>query len=117
MKRPLLEAEKNYLKCAVLITLVGCGLWAMNNKTAGIICIVIGVLFAATAIVMYMTSDHEAAKKIIQSSKDRQANNKNAVESKKKVEKKENKKEEKVTEKSADLDNEKSEETSETAGE
>lgn len=114
MKRPLLEAEKNYLKCAVLIILVGCGLWAMNNKTAGIICIVIGVLFAATAVVMYITSDHEAAKKIIQSSKDRQANNKNAVESKKNAEKKESKKEEKAAEKSTHSDNEKSEEKSET---
>ncbi len=68
MKRPLLESEKNYLKCAVLIILVGCGLWAMGKQTEAIICIVLGVLFAASAIAMYLTSDHEAAKKVIEKS-------------------------------------------------
>lgn len=69
MKRPLLESEKNYLKCAVLIILVGCGLWAMGKQTEAIICIVLGVLFAASAVAMYVTSDHEAAKKVIEKSK------------------------------------------------
>ncbi len=89
MKRPLLESEKNYLKCAVLIILVGCGLWAMGKQTEAIICIVLGVLFAASAIAMYLTSDHEAAKKVIEKSKSnkptKEEKKKDKIESKEEV--------------------------------
>ena len=61
----------------------------MGKQTEAIICIVLGVLFAASAIAMYLTSDHEAAKKVIEKSKSnkptKEEKKKDKIESKEEV--------------------------------
>ena len=51
MKRPLLETEKNFLVCAVLMLIAGIGLIMMGENTFGIGTIVLGVVFAICAVV------------------------------------------------------------------
>lgn len=51
MKRPLLETEKNFLKCAGLMLVAGIGLVMMGENTFGIGTIVLGVVFAICAVV------------------------------------------------------------------
>ncbi len=51
MKRPLLETEKNFLVCAVLMLIAGIGLIAMGENNFGIGTIVLGVVFAICAVV------------------------------------------------------------------
>lgn len=63
MKRPLFEAEKNFITCAILMIIVGIGMIAMNKTNMGIICIVVGVTFFATAVHMYMTNDNRPPEK------------------------------------------------------
>ena len=52
MKRPLLETEKNFLQCAVIMLLVGLSMIALGKSTWGIICIVIAVVFVGIAMSM-----------------------------------------------------------------
>lgn len=51
MKRPLLETEKNFLKCAGLMLVAGIGLVVMGENSIGIGTIVLGVVFAGCAVV------------------------------------------------------------------
>ena len=51
MKRPLLETEKNFLKCAGLMLVAGIGLVVMGENSVGIGTIVLGVVFAGCAVV------------------------------------------------------------------
>lgn len=52
MKRPLLESEKNFLKCAFIMLVVGISLIALGKQSGGIICIAIAAVFAVVAIYM-----------------------------------------------------------------
>lgn len=52
MKRPLLESEKNFIKCAILMVIVGICLMAMGKTTLGIGCIGTGIIFAVIAVMM-----------------------------------------------------------------
>ncbi|GEM_PF-2937942 len=63
MKRPMLESEKNFITCGVMMAFVGAGLIAMSKVNPGIICIVIGIGFIITAIYMYKTNDNRPAEK------------------------------------------------------
>lgn len=62
MKRPLLESEKNYIKCAVLMIICGIVFLAMGSGLGGGICISLGVFFAIATVYMYRTTDPEAMK-------------------------------------------------------
>ncbi len=63
MKRPLLETEKNFLKCAVLMLIAGIGLLAMGKNNFGIGTIVLGVVFAICAVVSIIKNKDEDNKK------------------------------------------------------
>ena len=50
----LSEAEKNYLKCAVLMIAMGIAFAFLDKMKFCIGCIVIGIIFAIIAIYMYV---------------------------------------------------------------
>lgn len=51
MKRPLLETEKNFLKCALLMLVAGIGLIILGETSFGVGTIILGVVFAICAVV------------------------------------------------------------------
>jgi len=51
MKRPLLETEKNFIKCAVMMLLIGIGFFALGKNTFGIGTLLLGVVFGICALV------------------------------------------------------------------
>jgi hypothetical protein len=57
MKRPLLESEKNFLKCAVLMLICAIAFFCMGKSEFGIGCGVLAVIFAAVGISMYIKDD------------------------------------------------------------
>ncbi len=60
MKRPLLETEKNFLKCAGLMLAAGIGLVVLGENSFGIGSIVLGVVFAICATVsIFKNKDDE----------------------------------------------------------
>lgn len=63
MKRPMFEAEKNYITCGIMMLFVGAGLLAMSKVNLGVICMVIGVGFIVAAIYMYKTNDNRPPEK------------------------------------------------------
>jgi len=63
MKRPLLETEKNFLKCAVLMLIAGIGLIMMGKNNFGIGTIAFGVIFAICAVVSIIKNKDEDDKK------------------------------------------------------
>ena len=59
MKRPLLETEKNFLKCGGLMLIAGIGLIAMGENSIGIGIIVLGVVFGICAVVSVVKNKDE----------------------------------------------------------
>lgn len=57
MKRPLLESEKNFLKCAFLMLVCSIMFFYMGKTNFGIVCAVIAVVFAVITVVMYVKND------------------------------------------------------------
>lgn len=51
MKRPLLETEKNFFKCAVLMLIAGISLVLMGKNSFGIGTIIFGIIFAICGVV------------------------------------------------------------------
>ncbi|MBR3598929.1 MAG: hypothetical protein IKL53_03530 [Lachnospiraceae bacterium] len=60
MKRPLLETEKNFLKCALLMLIAGIGLVILGETSFGVGTIILGVVFAICAVVsIFKNKDSE----------------------------------------------------------
>lgn len=60
MKRPLLETEKNFLKCAVLMLIAGIGLVILGETSFGVGTIILGIVFAICAVVsIFKNKDSE----------------------------------------------------------
>ncbi len=57
--KQLFEAEKNYIKCAILMVIVGIGLIVLGERNMGIGCIVVGITFGVAAVYMIVTNDKE----------------------------------------------------------
>lgn len=53
MNKPWSEAEKNYIKCAVLMLIVGIGMVALSVTGWGIFSIVAGIIFAIVGVYMH----------------------------------------------------------------
>ncbi|MBQ8318503.1 MAG: hypothetical protein IJX85_09210 [Lachnospiraceae bacterium] len=60
MNRPLLETEKNFLKCALLMLIAGIGLVILGETSFGVGTIILGVVFAICAVVsIFKNKDSE----------------------------------------------------------
>ncbi len=59
MKRPLLETEKNFLKCAGLMLIAGIGLFLLGENSIGIGTIALGVVFGICAVVSIVKNKDE----------------------------------------------------------
>ncbi len=57
--RSLLETEKNFLKCGILMVIVGIGLMFMGENSIGIGSIVLGVVFLGCMLVSYIKNKDE----------------------------------------------------------
>lgn len=57
--KDLKETEKNFLNCAILITVVGIALIALGKTTLGGISIIAGVVFLGVFIKMVVTRKKE----------------------------------------------------------
>ncbi len=44
---------KNYLTCAVLMFVLGVGMYLLSKKTLALICILVGVIFLIVSLVMF----------------------------------------------------------------
>lgn len=44
---------KNYLTCAVLMFVLGMGMYLLSKKTLALICILVGVIFLIVSLVMF----------------------------------------------------------------
>lgn len=51
MNRPLLETEKNFFKCAVLMLIVGIALVVIGENNFGIGTIILGVVFGICGVI------------------------------------------------------------------
>ncbi len=59
MEKTWSEAEKNYIKCAVLMFVVGISMLALSVTGWGIFSIVAGVVFAIVGVYMHQTRKEE----------------------------------------------------------
>ncbi len=55
MEKPWSEAEKNYIKCAALMIIVGISMVALSVTGWGIFSIVAGVVFGIVGVYMHQT--------------------------------------------------------------
>lgn len=54
---------KNYLTCAVLMVVLGAGMYLLSKKTLALICIIVGVIFLIVSLVMYFIKKRNDAAK------------------------------------------------------
>ncbi|MBE5946986.1 MAG: hypothetical protein E7259_08665 [Lachnospiraceae bacterium] len=59
MNKPWSEAEKNFIKCAVLMLIAGISMVVIGESGWGIFSIVAGVAFAIIGVYMHKTRDGE----------------------------------------------------------
>ncbi len=59
MKRPLLETEKNFLKCGVFSLIAGIGLVLLGENGIGIGTIALGIVFGVCAVVSIVKNKDE----------------------------------------------------------